>query len=148
MGLDVNARARVALVGTTAARLLFGEVSPIGATIYIDNVPFKVKGVLEPLGVSPHGDDQDKVIVVPYTVVMESFLKTDSVPQVGYQVADSARMGETVAAIIDVMRSQHGITEGRQNDFYVIQPTDMQKRVAALSGRSGCSSCSSVERRS
>ena len=131
---DVNARARVALVGTTAARLLFGEVSPIGATIYIDNVPFKVKGVLEPLGVSPHGDDQDKVIVVPYTVVMESFLKADSVPQVGYQVADTARMAETVAAIINVMRSRHGITEGRQNDFYVIQPTDMQKRVASSFG--------------
>ncbi len=60
----------------------------MGSTIYIDNVPFRVKGVLEPLGVSPHGDDQDNVIVIPYTVVLDSFLKTDSVPQVGYQIAD------------------------------------------------------------
>jgi ABC-type antimicrobial peptide transport system permease subunit len=127
---DVSARARVALVGATAARSLFGEASPVGATIYVDNVPFKVKGVLESLGVSPHGDDQDKVIVVPYTVVMESFLKTDQVPQVGYQVADATRIGETITAITNVMRSQHGITEGRQNDFYIIQPSDMQKRVA------------------
>lgn len=127
---DVASRSRVALIGMTAVRALFGDTSPIGSTIYIDNVPFRVKGVLAPLGVSPHADDQDNVIVIPYTVVLDSFLKTDSVPQVGYQVADTARMGETVAAIIAVMRKQHGLTEGQQNDFYVIQPSDIQKRLA------------------
>jgi ABC-type antimicrobial peptide transport system permease subunit len=127
---DVASRARVALIGTTAARVLFGDKSPIGTTLYIDNVPFRIKGVLEPLGVSPHGDDQDNVIAVPYTVVMDSFTKADHVPQVGYQVADPARMGEMTTAITNVMRKQHDITEGRQNDFYVIQPSDMQKRLA------------------
>jgi len=126
---DVASRARVALIGTTAARALFGEASPIGTTIYVDNMPFRVKGVLESLGVSPHGDDQDDAIVVPYTVVMESFLKVDYVPQVAYQVGDTTRMGEMVASITEVMRRQHGIAEGRQNDFYIIQPTDMQKRL-------------------
>ncbi len=50
-------------------------------------------------------------------------------PQVAYQVGDTTRMGEMVASITEVMRRQHGITEGRQNDFYIIQPTDMQKRL-------------------
>ena len=127
---DVGARARVALLGTTAVRALFGVSSPIGSTIYLDNVPFRVKGVLEPLGVSPHGDDQDNVVVIPYTVVMESLLKVDYLQQVGYQVADPTRMVDTAAAIVAVMRKQHGIGEGRQNDFYVIQPTDIQKRLA------------------
>lgn len=127
---DVSARARVALLGATAVRVLFGDASPVGSTIYIDNVPFKVKGVLERLGVSPHGDDQDNVIVIPYTVVMDSLLKVDYVPQVAYQVADPARMSEMMTAIVAVMRKQHGITDGRQNDFYVIQPSDIQRRLA------------------
>ncbi len=62
---------------------------------------------------------------------MDSFLKTDYVPQVGYQVADPTRMGEMIAAIVAVMRKQHGIDAGRQNDFYVIQPSDMQKRLVS-----------------
>lgn len=131
---DVASRARVALIGMTAARSLFGEGPALGATIYVDNMPFRVKGVLEPLGVSPHGDDQDNVIVVPYTVVMDSFLKSDHVPQVGYQVADPTRMSEMIAAITGVMRQQHGLTEGRQNDFYVIQPSDIQKRLESSFG--------------
>lgn len=131
---DVASRARVALIGTTAARSLFGEASSLGTTIYVDNMPFRVKGVLESLGVSPHGDDQDNVIIVPYTVVMDSFLKTDHVQQVGYQVADPTRMGDMIAAIASVMRKQHGLTEGRQNDFYVIQPSDIQKRLASSFG--------------
>jgi hypothetical protein len=79
---DVDSRARVALVGVTAAQALFGDESPVGTTVFIDNMPFQVKGVLERVGVSPHGDDEDNVIVVPYTVVMESLVKVDYVRQV------------------------------------------------------------------
>ena len=131
---DVSSRARVALLGETTARALFGEASPIGSAIFIDNVPFRVKGLLEPLGVSPHGDDQDNVIVLPYTVVMDNLLKVDYVPQVGYQVADVTRMSEVKEQIVAVMRKQHGITDGRKNDFSVIVPTDMQQRVARSFG--------------
>ena len=131
---DVTARARVALLGTTVVRTLYGEASPIGTTLFIDNVPFRVKGVLEPLGVSPHGDDQDNVITVPYTVVMDNFLKSDIVPQVAYQVADVTRMTEVVGQIKAVMRHRHGLTDGRPNDFSVILPSDMQRRVASTFG--------------
>ena len=131
---DVSSRARVALLGTTVVRALYGETSPIGSTIFIANMPFRVKGVLEPLGVSPHGDDQDNVINIPYTVVMDSFLKSDIVPQVAYQVRDAARMQEVVEQIKAVLRHQHGLAEGRLNDFSIIVPTDMQQRVTRTFG--------------
>ncbi len=131
---DVSSRARVALLGMTVTRRLFGETSPIGTTIFIDNVPFRVKGLLEPLGVSPHGDDQDNVIGIPYTVAMDSFLKSDAVPQVAYQIGDETRMADVVAQIKAVMRRQHGITEARPNDFSVIVPTDMQQRMFRMFG--------------
>jgi putative ABC transport system permease protein len=131
---DIGTRARVALLGPTVVRALYGATSPVGSTIFIDNVPFRVKGVLEPLGVSPHGDDQDNVINVPYTVVMDNFLKSDTVPQVAYQIADEKRMAEVVGQIQAVMRRQHGLTAGRQNDFSVLLPSDMQQRVERTFG--------------
>jgi putative ABC transport system permease protein len=127
---EVETRTRVAIVGQTTARTLFGDASPLGATIFIDNMPFRVKGVLEKLGVSPHGDDEDDVIVVPYTVVMESLLKVDSVRQVAFQVADAGVIEETSRQIAAVMRERHGISDGRADDFSVVVPRDMQQRVA------------------
>jgi putative ABC transport system permease protein len=74
------------------------------------------------------------VINVPSTVVMDSFLKTDIVPQVAYQVGDAKRMTETVEQIKAVMRRQHGRAEGSPNDFSVLLPTDMQQRVSRTFG--------------
>ena len=131
---DVRSRSRVALLGPSTARVLFGEMSPVGSTIFLDNLPFRVKGVLQAVGVSPHGDDEDNVIIVPYTVVMDSLLKVDYVSQVAYKIADASQMdaiGERIAA---VMRAQHGITDGRPDDFAVIMPRDIQQRMARSFG--------------
>jgi ABC-type antimicrobial peptide transport system permease subunit len=131
---DVRSRSRVALLGTTTARTLFADASPIGSTIFLDNVPFRVKGILESVGVSPHGDDEDDVIVVPYTVIMDSILKVDYLRQVSYQISGGARAEDVSRQVAAVMRRQHGITDGRADDFAVIQPSDMQKRVTSTFG--------------
>ncbi len=56
----------MALIGTSrGSHVVRRRPRRSATTIYVDNMPFRVKGVLEPLGVSPHGDDQDNVIVVP-----------------------------------------------------------------------------------
>lgn len=127
---DVDSRARVALVGATAAQALFGGVSPVGATVFIDNMPFQVKGVLERVGVSPHGDDEDDVIVVPYTVAMESLMKVDSVRQVAYQLADPSQIDEVARHVTAVMREQHDIVDGRTEDFAVVVPRQIREMVA------------------
>ena len=131
---DVASRARVALLGTTTARALFGTASPLGSTIFIDNVPFKVKGVLARTGVSPHGTDEDDVINVPYTVVMDSLLKVDYVRQVAYQIADAAKMDEVTRKIAAVMRERHEITDGRQDDFAMVVPRQMKAMVERTFG--------------
>ncbi len=127
---DVDSRARVALVGATAAGALFGDESPVGATLFIDNMPFQVKGVLEREGVSPHGDDQDNVVVVPYTVVMESLAKIDYVRQVAYQVADAGQVDEVARRVTAVMRERHDIVDGRVDDFSVVVPRQIREMVA------------------
>ena len=127
---DVESRARVALIGTTARRALFGSESAIGSTLYIDNMPFQVKGVLESLGVSPHGDDQDDLIVVPYTLALESLLKVDYVRQAAFLVDDRSRVEAIGQQVAQVIRRQHAIVDGRSDDFSVIVPRQMQEMVA------------------
>lgn len=127
---DIETRARVVLLGRTTARALFGDASPVGETFFIENTPYRVKGVLRELGVSPHGDDEDNVLYVPYTVVMDNISKVDFVPQVAFQVRDAARIDEVGQQIAAVLRVQHGIAEGRSDDFSIIVPRDIQERVA------------------
>jgi putative ABC transport system permease protein len=126
---DVDSRARVALIGTTAQRVLFGGASAIGATLYVDNMPFQVKGVLESFGVSPHGDDQDDLIAVPYTLAMESLSKVDYVRQAAFLVDDRSRVEAVGQQVAQVMRRQHAIIDGRSDDFSVIVPRQMQELV-------------------
>lgn len=126
---DIDARARVALLGRTTARALFGEVSPIGQSIFIDNTSFQVKGVLQEMGVSPHGDDEDDILYLPYTYVMDSMTKADFVPQVAFQVADASHVDEVSRQIAMMLREQHGITEGRPDDFSVVLPRDIRLRI-------------------
>lgn len=126
---DVRGKAKVAILGATAAAELFPDQSPVGQRIFVDNVPFEVKGVLESIGVDPHGNDQDDVIWVPYTVAMDTLLKADFISAATFQVEDRDRavaVGEEVTAI---MRRRHHIGEGQKDDFSVVTTVLMENLI-------------------
>src|SRR5262249_25064001 len=68
---DVRNSRKVALIGKTTAELLFPSEDPVGKIVRIKNAPFVVVGLLSPKGVSGRGDDQDEVVIVPYTSAMK-----------------------------------------------------------------------------
>ena len=128
---EVRARAHVALIGSTTARKLFPGQSALGETVFVDNIPFKIKGVLESVGVDPHGNNQDDTLQVPYTTLLDEMLKADSVNAVTFLVRDGSSQSESVAReIAKVMRERHGIGPGQQDDFSIMTPTLMQALVA------------------
>ena len=67
------------LLGSTVARILFGDADPIGAVIRLKKVPHTVIGVLEPKGTSNTGRDQDDVVVVPLRTAKSRLLGMNSV---------------------------------------------------------------------
>src|SRR4051812_22191107 len=67
---DVKSYAKVALIGKTTATTLFGDADPVGQTIRIKNAPFTIVGALNPKGAGFGGQDQDDVIMIPWTSAM------------------------------------------------------------------------------
>jgi putative ABC transport system permease protein len=122
---DVKRRANVALIGATTAEKLFADESPIGAQLFIDNVPFEVKGVLEKVGVDPHGNDQDDTIFVPYTTLMERMLRRDFISGATFVIEDRSRADAVAKDMAGILRERHQIGQGQEDDFSVITPVLM-----------------------
>jgi len=115
----VNGSSRVALIGETAARKLFGNDDPIDAEIRIGSVPFRVIGVLEPFGVDLHGMDRDNEIVVPITTLMRRLTNVDSIAAARIVIRDAEQSDNVAREIRRVLRA-------RQRNFSIA--TTLQAR--------------------
>ncbi len=128
---DVQAAARVALIGTTAVTDLFGDIDPIGQQIRVGTVPFEVIGVLERFGIDPHGIDKDNEIHVPYTTVMRRLRNVDYIAAAKIMVDPHADLDATVLAIEDLLRERHQLAAAEPSDFHMITPAQVREMVAA-----------------
>ena len=121
---DVDASAKVAVLGETVSQNLFGDTDPIGQTIRIKKVPFTVAGVLEPKGQSAWGQDQDDVVLIPISTAKTKVLGTTranprAVASISVRVRDAALMGEAEAQIRALLRQRHRLQPGQDDDFTV-----------------------------
>ncbi|MBI5543057.1 MAG: ABC transporter permease [Deltaproteobacteria bacterium] len=129
---DVSRQARVALLGETVARGLFGSEDPVGSEVLIGGAPFKVTGVLERLGTDVHGLDRDNEIVVPITTAMRRLLNVDTVRGGKFVVREPTQVLETGREIQRLLRERHLLAAGQPDDFTVVTPVEVQKMVAKV----------------
>jgi len=117
---DEESRAlkRVAVVGPTVVKNLFGETSPIGLTIRLGRVPFEVIGVTLPRGIDQNGADQDDIIIVPIGTAMRRLLNVTYVQSIYVQAKDTQLMGKAESEIRDLLRASHRLRE-RPDDFTI-----------------------------
>ena len=121
---DVDAAAKVAVLGETVWQSLFGGSDPIGQTIRIKKVPFTVVGVLEPKGQSAWGQDQDDLILIPLSTAKRKVLGSTrsnprSVGSITLRVRDAALMGEAEDQVRALLRQRHRLQTGQDDDFQV-----------------------------
>ncbi len=126
---DMDSAARVALMGQTVVENLFdpGE-EPVGATIRIKNVPFRVIGVLAPKGQSAQGSDQDDIIFIPFTTAERKVFGTMFLGSVGALFASTDRaedLPEAVERIREVLRARHRLQPEQPDDFTVRTQVDI-----------------------
>ena len=130
---DVRSLARVALIGETVARELFGDEDPVGARIMIDSVSFKVKGLLMARGTSPEGSDMDDRVMIPITTFSRRLYTVDYLSNIVVQLKDVNKMDETAAALTALLRDRHQIVPPKQDDFAVRTPSGVVKMFAGTS---------------
>lgn len=124
---QIRRSSRVALIGATTAERLFPEQSPIGETIFIENSPYEIIGVLERVGVDPHGNDQDNTVHVPYTTLMNQILHVDYVSSVTFVAQNRGEVESVGREIAEALRAQHQIGKGDDDDFSVLTAVFLQK---------------------
>jgi putative ABC transport system permease protein len=121
---DVNSAAKVALLGQTVARNLFGDADPAGQTIRIKNVPFLVDGVLSPKGQSPTGQDQDDLILVPISTAKRdvtgvSQANAGAVASIMVQAAGPGAIDQAQHEVEALLRQRHRLQPGQDDDFTI-----------------------------
>ena len=117
---DVRNAAKVCLLGTTAAKTLFGEnVDPVGQVVRVKNAPFTVVGWLKPKGANSFGSDQDDVVLVPYTSAMKRLSGDTLFRSFNIQVEGPDRLNSVTNDLAQLLRQRHKIAEGRDDDFSI-----------------------------
>ena len=106
---DVNTGRRVAVLGATVARQLFGERDPIGRQVTIGGVRFRVTGVFEPLGQSL-GVDRDNEVHVPVTAA-QRLLGTDRIDGLAIRAPDRERINQLSTAVVRTLTDRHPDTD-------------------------------------
>ena len=104
---DMEKNAPVCVLGNTVATNLFDEEDPIGKTINIQSVPFKVVGVLEARGFSTTGQDQDDFVVMPLTTAQKRITGQEWLDDIFFSAASREEIPEVTRRIIGVMRERH-----------------------------------------
>ena len=122
---DVNSAAKVAVLGTVVTENLFGpDVDPTGQVIRIRNHPFKVIGVMSSKGVGSMGNDQDDVVLVPYTTIIKKLQGQQHINKITVS-ASTPDTAPVAAAITEVLRTRHKLMPGDPDDFRVATLEEM-----------------------
>ncbi|MEA2172781.1 MAG: putative transport system permease protein [Blastocatellia bacterium] len=122
---DVRTAARVIVLGQTIADNLFPGTDPVGQTVRVMNLPFRVVGVMARKGQDPQGRDQDDTALAPYTTVQKKILGSPRL-QIAYVSAISQDATYTAQAqITDLLRQRHKLSASDANDFTVRNMTDV-----------------------
>ena len=122
---DNDKRQRVAVIGPTVARNLFGSENPIGKNIRIHNQPFKIIGVLASKGQSSMGQDQDDVVIVPLMTEQERLLGITHIQMIQLQVSEASKIVQVQSEVETLLRQRHHILNGKENDFTVNNLTSL-----------------------
>ena len=125
---DVRSLAKVAVVGQTVVDQLFPNVDPIGETMIIRNIPFKIVGVLAPKGFNLFGQDQDDVVLIPYTSHMRRITKRIFINSIMVQAASKETILQVQADINALLLERH---KSAEQDFTVRNQLELMQMATA-----------------
>ena len=131
---EVRSLAKVAVVGQTVVDQLFPNEDPLGQTIRIRNLPFKIVGVLAPKGFNLFGSDQDDIVIVPYTSHMHRITARNFVNDILVEAGGDKLIDSVQGDINDLLLARHRSVD---QDFTVRNQLELMQIVTASSRAMG-----------
>ena len=126
--------AKVCLIGKTVVTNLFGAGSdPVGQVIRFKKIPFLVIGVLAPKGLNTFGQDQDDLLLAPYTTVQKRVLAITWVQSIYTSAVDSKSTDAAATQIEETVRREHKIKASDQNDFTIRNQAELLSTFSSVS---------------
>ncbi len=131
---DVKAAAKVCVLGKTLVDNLFPDgTDPIGKIVRFGKIPMTVIGVLEEKGYNSMGQDQDDLALVPYTTVMKRVLASDYLQGIQASAVDEDLTDATIAEITEILRDQHKLREGEEDNFTIRSMKELAEMISSTS---------------
>ena len=131
---DVRAGNRVVILGKTVADNLFGETDPVGQTIRVKNMPFKVVGVMQTKGTNSMGQDQDDILIMPYSTVKRVLQRSkfNNVNQLLVSLHSLDDLETAKEEITALLRQRHKLGNDKEDDFTVRDMTEILDSITSI----------------
>jgi len=131
---DEHAAAKVCVIGQTVITNLFGEnANPIGQTIRINQIPFKIIGTLEKKGQNTFGQDQDDIVIAPFNTVFKRMLNSTNVSMIIASAISQESIDDASKQIHPVLRERHKLLPNDDDDFTIRTQSDIANIFGSIS---------------
>jgi len=131
--MDQKLGARVAVVGKTVIKNMLGGEDPLGKTVRINAIPFRIIGIFESKGLDSDGIDQDDILLIPIKSMLRRILNQSHISTIYVKVGSRRNMERVSVRIKTALRDRHKITDGAENDFTIISQIDLENLKAETS---------------
>ncbi len=130
---EIQTYAKVCLVGQTVVENLFGKNDPIGQSVRFKNIPLLIIGVLGEKGENGMGQDQDDLVIAPYTTVQKRILAITHIQSIAASAVSESQNNAAITQITRSLRNSHKIKEGAEDDFRVRSQSEMVQTFSSIS---------------
>jgi putative ABC transport system permease protein len=130
---ELKSMAKVCILGQTVVENLFGAgADPVGLSIRIKNLPFLIIGVLDEKGESGMGQDQDDLILAPYTTVQRRLAAIDYINGIYASAVSEEKGPKAQAEVEEILRRTHKLKDSDENNFRVMSQSELMATMTSI----------------
>lgn len=130
---EIRGMSKVCILGQTVVENLFGAgADPVGLSIRVKNLPFLIIGVLKDKGESGMGQDQDDIVLAPYSTVQRRLAAIDYINGIYASAVSEDKSAQAITEIDEILRRTHNLKESQENDFRVMSQSELIQTVSSI----------------
>jgi putative ABC transport system permease protein len=132
---DDRSATKVCVIGQTVVTNLFGEdADPVGSFIRINKIPFKIIGVLEKKGQNAFGQDQDDIVIAPFSTVQKRMMAITHIQSMLASATSEPKIADATTEITELLKARRNLGPSEEPDFTIRTQTDIANTATATSG--------------